>query len=327
MIKKWTNRINNIIHHPTYNIRYFQKYFKYLPNPAFKIIKLIWIKFRENWIKITRNEIDEKCILNDLKRIGVKRGDTLFVHSSLKNIGYVKGGADTIINALQATIGDTGTLIMPCLSFQILSEKINNKQKIFNPKTEPSCVGIISETFRKKPGVYRSVHPTHSICACGKYAKWITQDHEKCNTIFGIGSPWYKLMDINTKILGLGVGLGYITFYHVIEDCTKNFPLDVYDNKDYSIEVMDYSNKLFNMYVKAHNVNVAQTRIEKNEWVRNHFQQHLENKGLIFSKIGNAHSFLIEAKSIFDIQKELLDQGITIYTTKEEYEKMNHTIR
>ena len=44
--------------------------------------------------------IDKERIIKDLKDLGLKEGDTVIVHSSLSSLGYVEGGADTVIDAL-----------------------------------------------------------------------------------------------------------------------------------------------------------------------------------------------------------------------------------
>ena len=38
----------------------------------------------------------------------------------------------------------------------------------FSNKDTPSCVGLITETFRKIDGVFRTNHPTHSVAIRGK---------------------------------------------------------------------------------------------------------------------------------------------------------------
>ena len=57
--------------------------------------------------------VTESAILKDLKRIGVEKGDTLLVHSSLSKIGYVEEGPKTVVSALLKSIGENGNLLMP----------------------------------------------------------------------------------------------------------------------------------------------------------------------------------------------------------------------
>ena len=56
-------------------------------------------------------------ITKDLRSLGVKAGDVLLVHSSLSSMGHVEGGAETVIAALRAVLGEEGTLMLPTLSY------------------------------------------------------------------------------------------------------------------------------------------------------------------------------------------------------------------
>ena len=50
--------------------------------------------------------LDHATLVRDLVRLGVPRGGLLMVHSSLRSLGHVTGGAPTVINAL---LGDAWT--------------------------------------------------------------------------------------------------------------------------------------------------------------------------------------------------------------------------
>ncbi len=86
-------------------------------------------------------------IKNDLLALGIKAGDVLMVHSSLKSMGQVEGGAETVIAALRAVLGEEGTLMLPALSYATSCES-----SFFSNLETPSCVGHITEVFRKQEG-------------------------------------------------------------------------------------------------------------------------------------------------------------------------------
>ena len=52
-------------------------------------------------------------IAKDLYALGIRPGDTVLVHSSLKSLGPVPGGAETVIQGLLKALGDEGTLLFP----------------------------------------------------------------------------------------------------------------------------------------------------------------------------------------------------------------------
>ena len=51
-------------------------------------------------------------IKRKLKEIGLESGDNVIVHTSLKSMGYVCGGAQAVIEALIETVGENGTIIV-----------------------------------------------------------------------------------------------------------------------------------------------------------------------------------------------------------------------
>ena len=56
-------------------------------------------------------------IIQKLKEVGLKSGDTVMVHTSLGKMGYVCGGAQAVIEALMEVVGDSGTIMMPTQSW------------------------------------------------------------------------------------------------------------------------------------------------------------------------------------------------------------------
>lgn len=153
----------------------------------------------------------------DLKRLGVKPGDTLLVHSSLKSMGHVPGGAKTVIYGLLDAIGHEGTLLMPALTFMFVSPE----QPLFDPDVTPSCVGAIPEFFRTMARTIRSIHPTHSVCGIGPRAAKMLGNHVVDTSPVGEYSPFRLLPLVGGKILMLGCGLEPNTSMHGVEELVR----------------------------------------------------------------------------------------------------------
>lgn len=149
----------------------------------------------------------------DLKAMGLTPKDTVLMHSSMKAIGQVDGGADAVLDALSEYFED-GLLCLPSLNWEI----INDKPRVYDVNNTPSIIGILTEMFRKRPGVIRSLHPTHSISAKGRDAASFTEGDELTGTPCGRQSTWGKLMDRGGKILMVGCGLDRCTFIHGVEE-------------------------------------------------------------------------------------------------------------
>ena len=61
-------------------------------------------------------------IADAFRNIGLQRGDSAMVHTSLGKMGYVCGGAQVVIEALIEAVGDEGTIMMPAQSWKMESE-------------------------------------------------------------------------------------------------------------------------------------------------------------------------------------------------------------
>ena len=106
----------------------------------------------------------------------------------------------------------------------------------FDVKDTPSCVGIISETFRKDPYVVRSLNPSHSMAVYGRENfHWIS-DHHKGRTM-GQESPLGKLEDAEGYALMIGCP-DSVTFMHVVE-MTNNVHCLGQRTEEYNVKLPD----------------------------------------------------------------------------------------
>lgn len=157
---------------------------------------------------------NKKELKNQIIALGIKPSDTLLIHSSMKAIGDVEGGADAVLDAFSEYLEKDGLMILPTHTWAQMSDEYNT----FNPETEPSCVGLLTNIFRKREGVIRSLHPTHSLAAKGKDAEVFTEGEEKYDTPCNRKGCYGKLYDRNAKILLLGCTYNRNTFLHGVEE-------------------------------------------------------------------------------------------------------------
>ncbi|MFA0438770.1 AAC(3) family N-acetyltransferase [Vibrio sp. 10N.286.49.B1] len=152
-------------------------------------------------------------LINDLNTLGIDNNGVLLVHSSMKAIGPVEGGADTVLEVLSEIMAG-GLLVLPTHSW----DKHNLASGIFDPDKEPSCVGILSEVFRHRAGVARSLHPTHSVAALGNGAAQFISGEENATSPCPRDGAWGKLYDTDAQILFLGCPLTRNTYIHGVEE-------------------------------------------------------------------------------------------------------------
>ena len=150
---------------------------------------------------------------NTLKALGIVPGDRIMVHSSYKSFGAFEKGPQGIVQALQESVTSSGVLAMPALSDCCDGGTAGVYDKEHTPVEK--WVGIIPEIFRQTPGVLRSAHPTHSICAWGDGAADFLEQEDKLDC-FAPDGPWGKLAR-GGKIVFLGEAVGGNTFLHACE--------------------------------------------------------------------------------------------------------------
>lgn len=156
---------------------------------------------------------NKKILLTHLENLGVDPLGTLMVHLSYKAIGNVEERGDTVLDTL-ATYMQSGLLVLASHTW----DNVNTKNPVMDVLYTPSCVGVLTEMFRKRPGVHRSLHPTHSLAALGKDAAEFVSGEECIESPCGKNGVYYKLWQRNAQILLIGVNFTRNTFIHGIEE-------------------------------------------------------------------------------------------------------------
>jgi aminoglycoside N3'-acetyltransferase len=114
-------------------------------------------------------------IINGLKRLGVKSGDTLFLRISYKAIGETEGGPTTLLDAILEVIGPNGTIIAAAFPKR-QSSRLSWHKAIFEPGKNMST-GLIPKLMSMHPDAYISTHPLSPFVCIGKNAKELTSYH------------------------------------------------------------------------------------------------------------------------------------------------------
>jgi aminoglycoside 3-N-acetyltransferase len=173
----------------------------------------------------------------ELHALGVKGGMKVIIHTSMSRLGWVAGGARSVVDALVDVVGGTGTMVMPTHSGD-LSEPalwqnpavpeswwqiIRDEMPAFDPQLTPSRgMGSVVECFRHYRGVQRSGHPQVSFAALGPHAETIIAGHSLKHSL-GEGSPLARLYELDAHVLLMGVGHTSNTALHLAE-YRANYP-------------------------------------------------------------------------------------------------------
>lgn len=137
-------------------------------------------------------------------------------------------GADLLIDAIDASIGPTGTWMM-LLGSEYEQDWVNYRPaeeraallagtEPFDAATAPAMkeVGWLAEAFRRRDGTLLSANPSGRFGARGARAAELLQD-QPWNDYYGPGSPLERLSDWGGKVLRLGADPDTVSLLHYAE--------------------------------------------------------------------------------------------------------------
>ncbi|EGO0809470.1 aminoglycoside N(3)-acetyltransferase [Campylobacter lari] len=152
-------------------------------------------------------------LIEAFKKLGIKKGDILCVHTELFNFGTPllprNEFLQTILDCFFEVIGKEGTLIMPTFTYSFC------KNEVYDKLNSPTSMGALNEYFRKQAGVKRTNDPIFSFAIKGAKKELFLKDTTSC---FEIGSVYDIFQKLNGKIILFGSSQTGYTFSHYIEE-------------------------------------------------------------------------------------------------------------
>lgn len=238
-------------------------------------------------------------LINNMREMGIDPKGTLLIHSSMKSIGRVDGGADTVLDALIEYMKD-GLLVLPTHTW----DSIGSKNPVFDAANTASCVGLLTNMFMKRPDVIRSLHPTHSVAALGRDAAEYTSGEENTNTPCSRSGCWGKLYDRGAQILFLGCKLTSNTYLHGVEEW-NSIPDTVCDYIEMlTVIAPDGTRHTVPQYRHKYHASIHFGKME---------QIFADNGALRYGKFGDAQCILCDARAMADITSVCLRRDPLIF--------------
>jgi aminoglycoside 3-N-acetyltransferase len=157
----------------------------------------------------------------DLRAIGLQAGDDCYVHTSMKTIGWLANGPQTLYDALTAVLGTEGTLLAPAHSLNF-THTFTGEENVPYDGINPATTGGFPNFMLKHPAMKRSGSATHSSVATGRRAEFYTASHDVKNAM-GEDSPLSRLYKRSGKVLLIGVGHNTNTMLHLAEQLAVGY--------------------------------------------------------------------------------------------------------
>ncbi|SPX19188.1 Aac3-VI [Escherichia coli] len=161
-------------------------------------------------------------LVRQLRDLGVRSGDMVMPHVSLRAVGPLADGPQTLVDALIEAVGPTGNILAfvswrdspyeQTLGHDAPPAAIAQSWPAFDPDHAPAYPGFgaINEFIRTYPGCRRSAHPDASMAAIGPDAAWLVAPHEM-GAAYGPRSPIARFLAHAGKILSIGAGPDAVT--------------------------------------------------------------------------------------------------------------------
>lgn len=243
-----------------------------------------------------------------LRNVGLTGKETILIHSSMKAIGEVEGGADIVLDAWMEYFSE-GLLLLPTHTWA----NVNAQHPVYDYRNTPSCVGLLTNLFRQREGVVRSLHPTHSLAGYGKNAAEYLAGEEECNTPCTPGGAYDRLKDCGGKILLVGVGHERNTCIHSVEE-VLNVPNRLAAEPMLLITILPDGREK-KVYMRKH-YNPDQPHISEDFVKLN--QAFLDCGAVEVVMFGDAKCLLCDAQKVFRVVRHVLAPDPECLVTKPE---------
>lgn len=233
-------------------------------------------------------------LTSQLKKMNIPTDGTLLIHSSFKAMGEIKGGPETVIDALCGYMTD-GLIAMPTHSWHV----VNSDNPVFDPASTPSCTGILGQLLLKREGAVRSIHPTHSLAVWGRDAARFVEGEQFMSTPCGRKGCMGKLLDRKAKVLFIGCELSKNTFLHGVEEwCGIENRL----GDEYACMLTLHDGSMFIGSMQPHRAPVNDVSVNYVKMT----EPFIRLGAAVEGQLGDAHCYLCDCAKMARITTELL---------------------
>lgn len=252
---------------------------------------------------------DEHRLLACLQALGVRHGDSIMLHSGFAEHHGFRGSIDALTRVFIDAIGPEGNLLMVSLPYRSSTIEYLKSAKPFDVRRTVSMMGMVSELFRRRPDVVRSLHPTHPVLARGQKADWFVAGHEHCRYPCGPGTPFEKMVLADGIAVFFNVPLATYTMVHYLEHLlSPRLPFPLYMDEAFRVPVIDAQGerRMVETVVFAPGA-IARRRFPV-------FEQALGKRGLIREqRVGNSRIIAVRVRDTVECMLEMERNGESFY--------------
>lgn len=239
--------------------------------------------------------IEKEQIIEQLNNLKAPKNKPVIVHSSLKAVGEINGGAKTLLDIfIEYFTSEGGVLIVPTHTWHNTFKDI-----VLDMASPDTCIGTFSKIALQDKRGRRTTNPTHSMVIFGEDNKIqeFLDAEEGVLKPTDSGGAYAKLYNGGCVLL-IGVGQEKNTYLHAVEEMIgvpnrfSDAPIEMKVKKlDGSIQTKPF------YYIDERDIGDVSTRFPKYEPAFRHYG------GIVDGFIGNAKTQLCDAKIMADVMK------------------------
>lgn len=185
------------------------------------------------------NFYNKEDLIQNFKKIGLKKGMVIFLHGLIPPNFRIIGGAQTFLDALLDVLSFNGTIVMDMEcnensdpgSWLCHPDSLDDIEKIrishpcfHKMNSQNSFYDEILDNLRRRKGVEISNHPTKSFVSYGRYAKFICNHHE-LEFGYGLQSPLARIYELKALTLLFNVDYDRSTIMYFAQYRCNNIPV------------------------------------------------------------------------------------------------------
>ena len=206
----------------------------------FRLVLKARLKEARAWWAIHFRSYGRRELLGALHALGVRPGDTVMLHSAWSREHGFRGSIPELIDTFLEAVGPDGHLLMVSLPYRNAALDWLQSGRRFDVRKTPSMMGMVSEVFRRRSDVQRSLHPTHPILVHGPDPGRFIDAHPACVYPCGPGTPFDELARADGRVVFLNVPLDMFTFFHFLEHrVSPRLPFALYAEPPFDAPVVD----------------------------------------------------------------------------------------
>jgi aminoglycoside 3-N-acetyltransferase len=283
-------------------------------------LKSRWIELRAAYVKRFMS-YDARQLQAALRSLGVREGDALMLHSAFAQHHGFNGSIEQLTDAFIDALGPKGHLLMVSLPYRSATLDYLRQLRVFDVRRTPSMMGLVSEYFRRRPDVLRSLHPTHPVRVHGPEAAWFVEGHRHALYPCGPSTPFEKLAERDGIVAFFNVPFATFTFFHHLEHLVSaHLPFALYTDEVFEVPVVDARGET--SLVRTH----AFTREAIQRRRFEVLEQALRARGAISAvKIGNTRMEAIRVRDAIACVHEMRASGQLFYAAEAALPKADTT--